>query len=197
MSGRMLVTVLVLLACGPAQSQVMPAKQPKRWGGALQLDLSRGGDRLQDDLGVDSGITLGQGLTLSGGVFFRPADHSNFEMQVLAGFKDGEPLPVVGGPFTDVSRWVFQVLADYRSSDKWFVGGGLVLHGNPKVSSGYQDEPDIHFDDAPGAVIEGGWNWVGMQCTYIQYHKAGLGTFDASNCGVRFTFHFRKWHAAN
>ena len=42
-------------------------------------------------------------------------------------------------------------------------------------------------------MIEGGWNWVGLQCTYIHYHNSDFGTLDGSNCGVRFTFHFRKW----
>jgi len=195
-TARILVSLLALVAGTAAHAQDAAARQPKRWGGALQIDLSSGGDDLHD-LGSDTNMTLGQGLTLSGGVFFRPVDHSNFELQILAGFKDAEPLPVVGGPFTDVSRWVFQVLADYRSTDKWFVGGGLVLHGNPKVWSDFVGDPDIHFDDAVGAVIEGGWNWVGLQCTYIQYHNASVGTFDGSNCGVRFTFHFRKWRPAN
>jgi hypothetical protein len=197
MTGRVLVCLLALAACDGAHAQDATARQPKRWGAALQFDLSSGGDRLDDDLGVDSGITLGQGLTLSGGVYFRPVEHSNFEMQVLAGFKSAAPLPIVAGPYTDVTRWVFQVLADYRSGDKWYFGGGLVLHGNPKVHNGLQYGSDIHFDDAAGALFEGGWNWIGLQCTYIQYHHGGLGTLDASNCGVRFTFHFRKWHAAN
>ena len=196
MTGRILATLLALVASAAAQAQDATAQQPKRWGGALQIDLSRGGDNLRDAVGQDSDITLGQGLTLSGGVFFRPVEHSNFEMQVLAGFKGAAPLPVTVGPYSDVTRWVFQVLADYRSSDKWFLGGGLVLHGNPKVLSDFQGEPDIHFDDALGALIEGGWNWVGLQCTYIQYHNSDFGTLDGSNCGVRFTFHFRKWRPA-
>jgi hypothetical protein len=196
MHPRLFAILVALGACAGAHAQDAAAKQPKRWGGALQVDLSAGGDKLGDNLESDSELTLGQGLTLSGGVYFRPVEHSNFEMQVLAGYKGAAPFVVVAGPYTDVTRWVFQVLADYRSNDKWYLGGGLVLHGNPKVYDDFFGQHNIHFDDAVGAVVEGGWNWVGLQCTWIQYHNANSGSLDASNCGVRFTFHFRKWHPA-
>jgi hypothetical protein len=198
MTGQSFTALLLLaVACSGAHAQDAPINQPKRWGGALQVDLSSGGDNIQDEFDSYSNITLGQGLTLSGGLFFRPAEHSPIELQVLAGFKDGEPLPVVGGIFSDVSRWVFQFLADYRNARKWYWGGGVVLHGNPKLVGGSTYTGDLHFDDAVGGLVEGGWNWVGFQCTYIQYRNHDYGSFDASNCGVRFTFHFRKWHPTN
>ena len=198
MSGRILVALLALAVAHGAFAQQAPAaKQPKRWGMALQLDVASGGEQISHVVDTDEHISLGQGLTVSGGAFFRPIEHSNFELQVLAGFKSGAPFLVVAGPYTDVSRWVFQVLADYRNQNRWYFGGGPVLHGNPKIWDNVYGSDDIHFDDAFGAVIEGGWNWIGAQCTYMKYHNGGYGTFDASNCGVRFTFHFRKWHPAN
>jgi hypothetical protein len=197
MYARILAALLVLTAgSGACAQDAGAAKQPRRWGMALQVDLSEGGDKI-GDLGADNDVTLGQGLTLSGGVFWRPIEHSNFEMQVLAGYKGALPFPVNDGTYTDVTRWVFQVLADYRNNDKWYWGGGLVLHGNPKIWDDYYGAYRVHFDDAVGAVVEGGWNWVGLQCTFIQYHNSAAGNLDASNCGVRFTLHFRKWHPAN
>jgi hypothetical protein len=193
MTRNLLATLLLAAMCMDAAAQDATTKAPRRWGGALQVDLSAGGDKIRDAVDSDTNLTLGQGLTLSGGIYFRPVEHSPLELQVLAGFKASEPLPVTGGTYTDVSRWVFQFLADYRSNDKWYLGGGLVLHGNPKISGDVPGNADIHFDDAVGAVAEAGWSWVGLQCTYIQYHNGDYGTFDASNCGVRFTFHFRKW----
>jgi hypothetical protein len=199
---RFLVTLLVLTASSGAHAQdAAPAKPAKSWGGALQVDIASGGEQASHVVDTDGKVSLGQGLTLSGGFFFRPVEHSNFEMQLLAGFKGGAPYLITVGPYTDVTRWVFQVLADYRNNDRWYYGGGLVLHGNPKITGDlygfYGPEDDLHFDDALGAVVEAGWNWVGVQCTWMQYHASGHGTFDASNCGVRFTLHFRKWHPAN
>ena len=180
--------------CMDAAAQNATTKAPRRWGGAVQFEVAAGGDDMHDVLGQEPNVTLGQGVTISGGLYLRPFEHSNTELQVLAGFKAGEPLPVVVGPYSDVSRWVFQFLADYRTNDKWYWGGGLVLHTNPKFSGDDQFYPPVHFDDAVGAVVEGGWNWVGLQCTYITYHNADYGTFDASNCGLRFTLHFHRWH---
>ncbi len=212
MSARIRVALLVLMAGSGAHAQeatppeqvaaakkAADAKEAKPWGGALQVDLSAGGDKLNGNLDTTSEITLGQGLTLSGGFFFRPVEHPNFEMQVLAGFKAAAPLPLTAGIYTDVTRWAFQVLADYRRNDRWYFGGGLVLHANPKATydSDILSSKTVHFDDAVGAMVEGGWNWVGLQCTYMQYHNATVGTLDGSNCGVRFTFHFRKWHPAS
>jgi hypothetical protein len=57
----------------------------------------------------------------------------------------------------------------------------------------YPGAVDIDFDNAAGALVEAGWNWVGLQCTYMKYHTDVYGSFDASNCGIRFTFRFRKW----
>jgi hypothetical protein len=80
--------------------------------------------------------------------------------------------------------WELQALIGYKA--------GWVL---PVYGGGYHDYsdsdstfPDYHFDSGLGATIEGGWSWIGVQCTYIEY-----GSLDASNCGVRFTWRFRKF----
>lgn len=192
---RIAVASLLLAVAAGAQGQQAPPAH--RWGGAVQVDFASGGEQITHVSPTDANVSLGQGITASGGAFYRPLDHPRFELQFLAGYKTGAIIPIQAGPYTDVNRWVFQVLADYRLSNQLFWGGGLVVHGHPKIYNDNPGESDIHFDDALGAVVEGGWNWVGVQCTYVKYHNGSYGTFDASNCGVRFTFHFRKWHPAN
>ena len=173
------------------------AKARARSGFAAQLDLSWGGDEISSS-GTDPTYTaqevLGEGITLSLGGFYRPSESRPWELQTFIGYKGGWIVPMRGGGYeADVSRWVFQLLANYRREDKWYFGGGLVFHGNPKYEDTAPGVADINFDNAVGAVIEGGWSWLGVQCTYIEYQAPGHGSLDASNCGVRFTWRFRKW----
>ena len=105
------------------------------------------------------------------------------------GFKDAWIVPVRGGGnYDNISSWVFQLLANYRAENRWNFGGGLVFHANPTYENSAPGLPAISFDNGVGVTVEGGWSWLGVQCTYIQY-----GSLDASNCGVRFTWRFRKW----
>lgn len=174
-----------------------PTKTRARGGLALQLDLASGGDEITsgstDPLHYERAI-LGEGMTLSLGGFYRPSESGAWELQASIGFKGGWIVPVRAGPYEgDVSRWVFQLLADYRYENKWFLGGGVAFHANPKYELTTPGAADVNFDNAVGATIEGGWSWIGVQCTYIEYRAPGHGSLDASNCGVRFTWRFRKW----
>jgi hypothetical protein len=179
---------------GSALAQDAATKPMHRGGGAVQFELASGGDDLYNDETHASRTNLGQGGTLSLGGFYRPMENSPFELQAFVGFKVGWAIPVTGGGGdADVSRWVVQLLGNYRNNEKWYVGGGLVLHLNPKYVDDYPGAVDVDFDNAAGALVEAGWNWVGLQCTYMKYHTDVYGSFDASNCGIRFTFRFRKW----
>ena len=86
-----------------------------------------------------------------------------------------------------------QLLGSVRNERKWYASGGLVVHGNPKFEDKWPDAEDVKFDDAVGLTVEGGWNWAGLQCTWMEYRSDNHGSFDASNCGVRFTFRFPRW----
>lgn len=174
------------------------AKTRARGGVALQLDLSSGGDEITSTISNEAPYPahaiLGEGVTLSLSGFYRLSESRPWELQASIGEKVGWIVPVRGGGYqSDVSRWVFQLLADYRYENKWYFGGGLVFHGNVKYEDTAPGVADVNFDDAVGATVEGGWSWLGVQCTYIEYHAAGYGSLDASNCGVRFTWRFRKW----
>jgi hypothetical protein len=186
------------IASGPASAEdEAAAKSRARGGVALQLDVASGGDdftRSNIDPPYTTESTPGEGVTLSLGGFYRPSETRPWELQAFIGYKGGWIVPVRGGGYEgNFSRWVFQLLADYRHEDKWYFGGGLVFHGNPKYEDTDPGIADVQFDNAVGAVIEGGWSWLGVQCTYIEYQAPGHGSLDASNCGVRFTWRFRKW----
>ena len=188
---RCLLALVLMAVVGPTWSQTTSAKPAPRFGGAVQFELATGGDEIESA----SKVNLGQGGTISVGGFFRPVQGSLFEIQTFLGYKWGMFVPIAApGADPDVGRGVFQLLANYRNNDKWYVGGGLVVHLDPKYVSKLPSTPDVKFDTAAGALVEAGWSWIGVQCTYVKYHTNGFGTFDASNCGVRVTWRFRKWH---
>jgi len=188
-----LVAASILSGTAEAQDSVA-AKVRARGGLALQLDVSTGGDGFTTDEAFEAERTLGEGMALSVGGFYRPSESKPWEIQAFIGYKAGWIAPVRGGGGEEtVSRSMFQLLANYRNADKWYFGGGLVVHGSPKYENTITRTADVKFDTAVGALIEGGWSWLGVQCTYIEYHASQYGTLDASNCGVRFTWRFRKW----
>jgi len=190
------VAASIMSAAAIAQDEAA-AKSRARGGVAVQLDLSFGGDEINNygnDPPLSAQAILGEGMTLSLGGFYRPSESKPWELQAFIGYKGGWIVPVRGGGYhADVSRWVFQLLANYRHENKWYFGGGLVFHGNPKFEDTDPGVTDVYFDDAVGATVEGGWSWLGVQCTYIEYRAPGYGSLDASNCGVRFTWRFRGW----
>jgi hypothetical protein len=169
----------------------------RRWAAAVQLDFSAGGDDLINDEIQLTETGLGDGITPSIGLIYRPMADSVFELQAWLGYKLDIIVPVRVGPNVGISRTVFQFLGNYRNNDKWYVGGGLVLHTGAKFEDDWPDAQDLNFGNAAGVMLEGGWNWVGLQCTYMEYKSEGFGKFDASNCGVRFTFRFPRWRPLN
>lgn len=199
MKYRIAVIILVpaWIMSGASVAQDAAVKARARGGVALQLDLAVGGDEISStgyDPPHSAQASLGEGMTVSLGGFYRPSESKPWELQGFIGYKGGWLVPVRGGgDYADVSRWVLALLANYRHHEKWYFGGGLVLHGNPKYEDTAPGIADVNFDNAVGATIEGGWSWLGVQCTFIEYRAPGHGSLDASNCGVRFTWRFRKW----
>jgi hypothetical protein len=195
------MTIIATLAfvSVPASAADETARPRRPSGAMVQFEVASGGEDLRGSaLENPSNADMGQGVGLSLGAFFRPVETSPWELHVLAGHKAAVLVPIRVGPDSNISRWTLQVLGQYRAENKFYWGGGLVYHVNPKYYDDWPDAQDVHFDDAPGAMLEAGWNWLGVQCTYMEYRaNRGLGTFDASHCGVRFTFRFRKWGPLN
>jgi len=184
----------LLLVCA---ASIQAAQASDRWAGSVQLDLAWGGDDLYNEQIALTTAKMGDGPTVSAGLIYRPMESSVFELQGWLGYKFDWIQPVFGED-VGFSRTVIQLLGNYRNNDKWYVGGGLVLHLHPEFEDNlFGSSPDFGLDDAAGVVIEGGWNWVGLQCTFIEYKTSNYGTFDGSNCGVRFTFRFPRWKPVN
>ena len=171
-------------------------KSTGRWAGTVQLDLSRGGDDLYNDELQLSTASIGDGVAVGAGLIYRPFEDSVFELQGWIGYKFEWVQPILGNDI-GFSRTVVKLLGNYRNDDKWYIGGGPVFHINPKFEDDWFGYEEFKFDDALGLTIEGGWNWVGLQCTWIEYKASGFGTYDASNCGVQFTFRFPRWKPVN
>jgi len=178
-------------AADPAAS-----KSADRWAGSVQVEASRGGDDLYNDELQLSTASIGDGVALAAGLIYRPVENSVFELQGWIGYKFEWVQPILGNDI-GFSRTVVKLLGNYRNDDKWYVGGGPVFHINPKFEDDWFGYEEFKFDDAVGLTIEGGWNWVGLQCTWIEYKASGFGTYDASNCGVQFTFRFPRWKPVN
>ena len=199
----MIRRLVCLLAVGAGLVQSAYAADPaalkstNRWAGSVQVEASRGGDDLYNDEIQSSTDSIGDGVAIGAGLLYRPFESSAFELQGWVGYK----FDWVQGVFGDdvgFSRNVIQLLGNYRNNDKWYVGGGLVLHLHSEFEDqlyGFNEE--LEFDDAAGVTIQGGWNWVGLQCTYIEYKSPNYGKFDGSNCGVQFTFRFPRWRPVN
>jgi len=179
------MALLVTLAA-QAVAQQTPAP---RFNGMFQIDLAAGGDDLRNAEIHASQTNLGQGVTFSFGATYRPVESSRLELQGIVGYKVGVPVP--DDEEANVTRWVLQLLANYPLEDKWYVGGGLAFHVNPKYVDDFPGALDVDFDDALGVTIEGGWSWMGLQCTWMEY-RSPYGKFGANNCGVRFTWRFHE-----
>jgi len=185
---------LCLLLADAALAQDAPDLRPRHRGGAaLQVGLDGGGDAMREF--NPSTITAGQGVSVSLGGYYRPIESSPFEITGLIGGKAGFFFPVRGGGYeSNTWRVMAQVLGNYRFNNKWYVAGGLVYHISPRF---YDDDPagtDVDFKNALGVTAEFGWSFIGVQYTYMRYSSDAFGDFDASNVGLRFTMHFRKWH---
>jgi hypothetical protein len=195
MSGRWLGVALLAMWAQPHVQAADAGKSPStgRWAGSVQIEASRGGDDLYTDEVNVSGESIGDGVALSVGLIYRPMESSVFELQGWLGYKFDWIQPLFGEDF-GFSRTVVQLLGNYRNNDKWYVAGGLVAHLHPEFEDQlFGINEGLEFEDAAGVTIQGGWNWVGLQCTYIEYKSPNYGKFDGSNCGVQFTFRFPRW----
>jgi len=188
-----LVTAVLVALASPALGADAAAPSERRWAGAVQLEYSAGGDDLYNEELQLTESALGDGISVALGLMYRPIPTSAFEVQAFLGFKTDRVSPVIVGPDVSVRRTVFQLLGNYRNERKWYASGGLVLHRNPKFEDRWPEAEDVDFDDALGVTAEAGWNWLGLQCTYMEYDSGRYGSFDASNCGVRLTFRFPRW----
>ena len=188
-SAWLAVGLLALTPMAWAQSGSMPGDFGKRGGFIVETDFDFGGDRLATVSFVNGdtqSLRAGQGITLSVGGYFRPAD-SPFELRGSLGYKYATA--AASNADINVTRVVLQFIGDYRFENGAYFGGGLAMHNGAKLD-GDGFFQNVDFDDATGIVIEAGWRWVGVHYTNIKYSNPFIQSVDASHFGVRLNYRF-------
>jgi hypothetical protein len=177
-----------------------PRPQPKhfdaRGGFFVQADLDAGGDEVEWEERFENGELIERGDTAAGfgaqllvGAFYRPWSALPVELYLGGGYKFSQLFPSEGeeGNF---DRWVGEFKVQYRFTDRWFAGAGIVNHWGIRMKRG-NFEPELRFNSAAGFVVEGGWNWLGLHVTSMKYEsRLGGPKIDASSIGLRFLNRF-------
>jgi hypothetical protein len=162
----------------------------KRGGFLAQMDLDYGGDNLATlsfTDGESQHVKAGQGLGFGIGGFFRPVESVPFELQGILGYK--VVFTAADNADIKMTRTTLQFNGIYRFPNNWYVGAGYVQHMSPELDGDGFFE-DLEFDYASGFNAEIGWKWIGLHYTKMDYSMDGYEDADASNIGVRFTYHF-------
>lgn len=136
--------------------------------------------------GSTQDVRAGQGITLGGGLFFRPT--SLLDLRATVGFK----LVTTKADNADITltRFVLKQTGDLLLPRGFRIGGGLVEHLNVKFDSGGLGG-DGKFKNALGVVGGAGWRWVAVTYTLMDYEvKGGGGKVSANNLGVNFSWEF-------
>jgi hypothetical protein len=166
-----------------------PAGDAGHFGFVLDSAAEFGGDNLVDVFyrhGGTQHIKAGQGVTLGGGIHFRPAALP-IDFAATVGYK----FVRTAAYNTDlgVDRVVIKLTGTVPLPNHFWVTAGPVWHTGTKLN-GDGFVPDVDFDDAVGGMVGFGWRWVGVSYTNIKYRGAFSGSVDASNGGVTFTWKF-------
>lgn len=165
------------------------APAARRFGALLEGALEWGGEAVVT-VGFADGsaqdVKTGQGVTLSGGLYFRPTDA--VDIRATAGYK----LVTTKASNADITltRYVLKLTADYLLPGGVRIGAGPVQHMNIKFD-GDGIGPNLEFDNAFGYVAQLGWKWVAVSYTGMKYQlKNSRQEIDADNFGATFTWEF-------
>lgn len=175
-----LLAIAAMGVCSAAAAE--DAASQGKFGWIVKMDVEAGGDEIATVFytnGRSQSINAGQGGTFAGGVHYQPA-HSNFDFSLTGGMKF--QMTAASNANINMRRFVVEARADYWFNDTYWIGAGPVFHSNIKYDGdGFTRNAD--FDDATGFTIKGGWKWVALSYTNIDY-KIGGQKIKASNFGV-------------
>ncbi len=182
------LATIAALAIVPGQSK---AADPGAGHAGLVLEgaFEGGGDniaRIYYFNGDTQNLRAGQGGTVSVGAHYRP-DASPWDFIATVGYK----LIRTSDYRSDlgIDRIVVKFVGAYSLGHGMWVDVGPVWHTDVRLN-GDGFVPDIKFDDGLGATIGVGWRWIGVTYTNMHYRSAVIGSVDASNAGVIFTWKF-------
>jgi hypothetical protein len=166
-----------------------PTGDPGHVGLVLDTAGEFGGDNLIRVVyrnGDRQNLSAGQGVTVDGGIHYRPVSFP-LDFAATVGYKFDR----TSDYNTDlgIDRVVFKFTGTAPLGHHFWVTAGPVWHTAVKLNGdGYV--PDVDFDDAVGGMVGFGWRWIGVSYTYIKYRGPFEGSVDASNGGVSFTWKF-------
>ncbi len=184
-----LAAIVVATASKPAGAAGGDATgEPGHFGFVLDGAAELGGDDLLEVVytnGDTQHIRAGQGVTLGGGIHYRPVALP-VDFAATVGYKYVRTAADNIDPF--VGRVVIEFTGTVPVANHFWVTAGPVWHTSTKLD-GDGRIPDEHFDDAVGGMVGFGWRWVGVRYTNIKY-RSPLGTFDASSGGIFLAWKF-------
>lgn len=163
--------------------------EPGHFGVVLGAAAEWGGDNLIDVVyrhGYTQHIRAGQGVTLGGGIHYRPVGLP-IDFAATVGWK----FVRTSDYNTDlgIDRAVIEFTGTVPLVNHFWVTAGPVWHTATKLNGdGYI--PDVDFDNSVGAMVGFGWRWVGVRYTYMKYKGDFPGTVDASSGGISFSWKF-------
>jgi hypothetical protein len=161
---------------------------PGHFGFVLDSAAEFGGDDLIDVTyrhGGTQHIRAGEGVTLGGGIHYRPAALP-VDFAATVGYKF-----IRTSSFDSdlgINRVVIELTGTVPLVNHFWVTAGPVWHTSTKLD-GDGRIADVDFDDAVGGMVGFGWRWVGVRYTNIKY-RSPFGTADASSGGVTFAWKF-------
>jgi hypothetical protein len=162
---------------------------PGHFGVVLESAAEFGGDNLVDVYFRDGGtqhINAGQGVTLGGGIHYRPVSLA-IDFAATVGYK----FVRTAAYNTDlgISRAVIKLTGTVALGHHFWMTAGPVWHAGTRLNGdGYI--PNVDFDDAIGGMVGFGWRWIGVSYTSIKYRGPFFGSVDASNGGITFAWKF-------
>jgi hypothetical protein len=162
---------------------------PGHFGVVLESAAEFGGDNLVDVFyrhGGTQHIKAGDGVTLGGGVHYRP-EALPIDFAATVGYKF-----IRTSSFnTDlgVDRVVIKLTGTVPLANHFWVTAGPVWHTGTRLNGdGYVQNVD--FNDAVGGMVGFGWRWIGVSYTIVKYRGPFSGSVDASNGGITFGWKF-------
>jgi hypothetical protein len=166
--------------------------EPGHFGVVLNGAAEFGGDgvaKVYYTNGDTQNITAGQGVTLGGGIHYRPVSLP-VDFAATVGYKF--TTTAASNLHLSIDRVVIQFTGTVPLGNHFWADAGPVWHTGVKLngdSVNYTSVPDVNFDDAIGGTVGFGWRWIGVSYTYIKYRAFGT-SFDASNGGITFGWKF-------
>jgi len=157
-----------------------------KFGFVGELDLEYGGDNVATVLftnGSSQNVRAGQGGTLAIGMHYRPA-RWDVDFSATVGYKF--VTTAASNANIGISRTVFQILATYDPANSWWIAAGPVWHQGVKFDADGLG-PNLDLGDSVGFTIQGGWKWIGLTYTNMEYTEQTTGRrnkFDASAIGL-------------